>query len=265
MHLVLISTLILGAALNVVGLKINTTRHEAPIVRGNPTDVYYEVSLLYKTSTKVRGWLIGTPSKDGVGVEIRANFWGFPDEGPYQYHIHEAPIPANGDCAAAGPHLDPYKRGETPPCDIDAPESCQVGDLSGKHGPIWIAPGEAFVVKYTDFFLSTSPANPAYFGNRSIVLHTANGTRLNCGNFREVRHKHTTVPNAEEKPTYTTARGTSDSTTRILPIAAEAITETPRPPTASITSPMSFLSAAPTHAVEFSTSVMLATIVAFML
>lgn len=80
----LISTLILGAALNVAGLKTNTTRHEAPIVRGNPTDVHYEVSLLYKTSTKVRGWLIGTPSKDGVGVEVRANFWGFPDEGPYR-------------------------------------------------------------------------------------------------------------------------------------------------------------------------------------
>lgn len=84
MHFVLTSILILGAALNVVGLRINKTRHEAPIVRDNPTDVYYEASLLYKSSTKIRGWLVGTPSKDGVGVEIRADFWGFPDEGPYR-------------------------------------------------------------------------------------------------------------------------------------------------------------------------------------
>jgi Cu/Zn superoxide dismutase len=52
------------------------------------------------------------------------------------YHIHEKPVPADGNCTGTGAHLDPYKRGETPPCDASKKESCQVGDLSGKYGNI---------------------------------------------------------------------------------------------------------------------------------
>lgn len=48
------------------------------------------------------------------------------------YHIHEKPISADGNCTSAGAHLDPYKRGEVPPCDASMKETCQTGDLSGK-------------------------------------------------------------------------------------------------------------------------------------
>lgn len=50
------------------------------------------------------------------------------------YHIHEKPIPEDGNCTAAGAHLDPYKRGEVPLCNPDEPQTCQTGDLSGKYG-----------------------------------------------------------------------------------------------------------------------------------
>lgn len=43
-------------------------------------------------------------------------------------------MPADGNCTGTLAHLDPYKRGEDPPCDASAPASCQVGDLAGKHG-----------------------------------------------------------------------------------------------------------------------------------
>jgi len=52
------------------------------------------------------------------------------------YHIHEKPVPADGNCTGTGAHLDPYKRGEVPICDASKPETCQTGDLSGKYGNI---------------------------------------------------------------------------------------------------------------------------------
>ena len=73
-------------------------------------------------------------------------------------------------------------------CPGSAPEqaaTCQVGDLAGKHGKIDTAAlsTSSFQVSYLDLFLSTVPDTTAFFGNRSIVVHAANGTRLNCGNF----------------------------------------------------------------------------------
>lgn len=59
------------------------------------------------------------------------------------YHIHEKAVPENGNCTATGAHLDPYKRGEVPLCDVDNKKNCQTGDLSGKYGnmtgPDWTA------------------------------------------------------------------------------------------------------------------------------
>ena len=56
------------------------------------------------------------------------------------YHIHDQPVPADGNCTGTKAHLDPYIRGEKPPCDPTMPQMCQVGDLSGKHGNITASP-----------------------------------------------------------------------------------------------------------------------------
>ena len=96
------------------------------------------------------------------------------------YHIHDAPVPADGNCTTTLAHLDPYIRGEDPVCDKTKPATCQVGDLSGKFGKIESDPFEA---TYVDKYASLKPGIGAYFGNRSFVLHFANKTRISCANF----------------------------------------------------------------------------------
>lgn len=114
------------------------------------------------------------------------------------YHIHEYPIDPTGNCTIAGGHLSPFGRTETPPCDATNPATCQPGDLSGKHGNISQvaqASGNSgginlaantFQTTYLDLYLSTDANNVAFFGNRSLVVHAANGTRLNCANFTQM-------------------------------------------------------------------------------
>ena len=66
-------------------------------------------------------------------------------QGPFGYHIHDQPVPKDGNCNATLAHLDPYGRGPTPPCDSAKPETCEVGDLSGKHGKIPKGDGGQFL------------------------------------------------------------------------------------------------------------------------
>jgi hypothetical protein len=96
------------------------------------------------------------------------------------YHIHTAPVPADGNCTLTEGHLDPFNRSETPACDETLPQTCQVGDLSGKHGTITSDP---FTAMYTDDFPSTLQSSESYFGNLSFVVHFANKTRITCANF----------------------------------------------------------------------------------
>lgn len=103
------------------------------------------------------------------------------------YHIHDQPVPSNGNCTATLAHLDPYQRGETPACDPTFPETCQVGDLAGKHGKVELTNGSStFTATYTDNFASTLEGIGAFFGNRSFVFHFANTTRITCANFEAV-------------------------------------------------------------------------------
>lgn len=52
------------------------------------------------------------------------------------YHVHLKPVPVNGTCADTGTHLDSFVRGTEPPCDSSQPQTCEVGDLSGKYGKV---------------------------------------------------------------------------------------------------------------------------------
>ncbi|KAL1881322.1 hypothetical protein Daus18300_001175 [Diaporthe australafricana] len=104
-----------------------------------------------------------------------------PDEGgPFVYHVHMEPVPPDGNCNATLAHLDPFERGEKPPCDSALPMTCQVGDLAGKHGAITTSP---FETSYTDSFTATAD-DQSFIGNLSVVVHFANLTRITCANFK---------------------------------------------------------------------------------
>jgi len=120
--------------------------------------------------------------KDG-GVAVTLNINGGPQlsGGPFMYHIHEKAVPSDGNCTGTGAHLDPTGRGETPACDATNPKSCQVGDLSGKHTTCATIPGCS--KNFTDQYLSLTPGNAAFIGDKSIVIHYANKTRIACANF----------------------------------------------------------------------------------
>lgn len=101
------------------------------------------------------------------------------------YHLHVAPVPENGNCTATLAHLDPFVRGEDPVCNKDLPQTCQSGDLSGKYGDIPEGK-DTFEASYTDPFVSTLEGLGSFFGNRSIVFHYANKTRVSCASFEKV-------------------------------------------------------------------------------
>ncbi|QSZ32442.1 hypothetical protein DSL72_002016 [Monilinia vaccinii-corymbosi] len=129
----------------------------------------------------VKGSISAQANPDGTGVQFKIDFSNLPTSGgPYTYHLHAKPVPSDGNCTGTAGHLDPLMRGDLPACDESAPETCQVGDLSGKHGKITSDP---FQASYVDKFASTRPGSEGFFGNRSIVVHYANKTRITCANF----------------------------------------------------------------------------------
>ncbi|ROT36897.1 hypothetical protein SODALDRAFT_244397, partial [Sodiomyces alkalinus F11] len=164
---------------------------DAQIVSGNPPGLVYEAVLPEEPwasglsmQGNVKGSIVAASAPDGVGVEFRVRFSNLPtSDGLLSYHLHAAPVPEDGNCTQTLAHLDPYIRRGSPPCDASAPETCEVGDLSGKHGLIDPA-GGAFEAVYVDEFASLIEGQGAFFGNRSFVLHLASDlTRVTCANF----------------------------------------------------------------------------------
>lgn len=120
-------------------------------------------------------------SKTGKGVDFEVSIKSVTGSlAPAGYHIHDAPV--SGDCGTTLAHLDPYQRGATPVCDATKPETCEVGDLAGKHGKIDVVP---YTKSYNDLYASLKPGIGAFFGNRSIVIHAGDEakTRIACANF----------------------------------------------------------------------------------
>ncbi|TVY89896.1 Cell surface Cu-only superoxide dismutase, partial [Lachnellula willkommii] len=180
----------LAALLSCVGaLNITTgALGNATIVENNPPGVVYVATLPTKEFNdpndprgNIQGSVAATANPNGIGVSISVSFSNLPTSGgPFLYHIHDVPVPADGNCTSTLGHLDPFIRGETPACDATLPQTCQVGDLAGKHGKIEQDP---FIATYSEDFASTSQGLGSFFGNRSFVVHFANKTRITCANF----------------------------------------------------------------------------------
>ncbi|CAD0094439.1 unnamed protein product [Aureobasidium mustum] len=153
----------------------------ATVQKNNPAGVAYIASLNPTSKSNISGTVLALTSSDNVGVNFQIALTGLPAEGgPFLYHIHDYPVPSDGNCTATGAHVDPFLRGEAPPCDASAPATCQVGDLSGKHGK---PTNMTFSATYVDQYVSTVAGDGAFMGNRSVVIHYANKTRIACANF----------------------------------------------------------------------------------
>lgn len=140
------------------------------------------------------------------------------------YHLHVDPVPSDGNCTKTLAHLDPTERGEATLCDASNPASCQVGDLSGKHGSIQTS---SYTAEYTDDFTTTKEGLGAFFGNRSIVIHFANKTRITCANFElqndafvPATNKSYSAPSYLPTPTATSGAGGDDGASTPIPTAA---------------------------------------------
>jgi len=122
------------------------------------------------------------------GVSFSVNLTNLPSQaqyGPFAWHIHTLPVPGDGNCTATMGHLDPTNRGELVMCDASQPATCQVGDLSGKHGGK-ITTNGSFVTAFVDPYLSVQTESSGFFGGLAFVLHTGNTTRITCANFEAV-------------------------------------------------------------------------------
>ena len=130
---------------------------------------------------------------------------------PPVYQIHVDPVPTSGDCAPTLGDLDPYERGDSPVCEASQPATCQVGDLSGKHGEMAPEADSGFQVAYLELYVSTEPGLNSFFGNRSIVIQAHNLTRLACANFKLADGSPTPTPVSGGSTSSTSAAGPASS------------------------------------------------------
>lgn len=93
----------------------------------------------------------------------------------------------NGKCDGAKNVLDPFQRGDKPACDKKSPQTCQVGDLTGKHGEIPKFQGVISVKQsFQDLYLSFKKEDKSFIGNGSVIVKNAKGDKIACGNILEV-------------------------------------------------------------------------------
>ncbi|KNG52525.1 cytosolic Cu/Zn superoxide dismutase [Stemphylium lycopersici] len=166
---------LLGTATESLNQPTSTYRAVLPSVQYNP----------YVDST-VSGTIEAVGSARGVHFTV--NLSNLPSQaqyGPFAWHIHALAVPSSGNCTATAGHLDPTNRGELVMCDAALPETCQVGDLAGKHGGKIMTEG-SFSADFVDPYLSVVQGSKGFFGGLAFVLHTGNTTRITCANFEEV-------------------------------------------------------------------------------
>lgn len=187
----------------------------------NPAGAAYVAEL---RTGAIKGRILAIPAQD-KGTEFSVQFVNMPTQGgPFRkshhvyttyitntleaFHLHVNKVPGSNNCTETLGHLDPFIRGETPACDASKPETCQVGDLAGKHGAAepkganlvyearlvvesfqYLTYDTNFLTlthSFTDPYVSLTPGVGAFFGNRSFVIHFANTTRITCANFEPV-------------------------------------------------------------------------------
>ncbi len=137
----------------------------------------------------------GVTLQDGVGIGVNRMT---------EYHIHLRAVPESGNCTDTGGHLDSYVRGDSPPCDSSMPQTCEVGDLSGKYGTVagpdvkkaYVDPDGTLLEgryvltetdnRFNDPYTAMNIIQLGYIGNRSVVFHDASSARIACATLKKV-------------------------------------------------------------------------------
>lgn len=151
---------------------------KAPMITKNPKNIVAIADFPFGFDKKVNGYIVFT-AKEGKAVNVHVDLTGLPSEGPFPYHVHVKLVSVDGDCNKVGDRLNHYNASET--CvHKDRPYTCQVGDLSGKHGEIT---GREFETSYEDPYISLNPNSKSNIVGKSVVLHFANNTRFACADI----------------------------------------------------------------------------------
>ncbi|KAK4207095.1 superoxide dismutase [Rhypophila decipiens] len=179
------SLLLLATGLATLASAQNDTRvtgklGDARQVRNNP--VIGEVWQAKFNGPVVFGTV--TAVAHSVGVNYTIDVTGLDAaRGPYKYHVHARAVPESGNCTDTGGHLDSYLRGDTPPCDSTAPQTCEIGDLSGKFG---LEKGPVINKFFNDPYSALNIINLGYIGDRGIVFHEGSSARIACATLKKV-------------------------------------------------------------------------------
>ncbi len=218
----------------------------------------------YADGGNIEGSVTAVANPDGKGVLFTVKFSNLPKTGgPFSeflekttptlsrksmlttgpvYHLHVDPVPENGNCTATLAHHDPFIRGEATACNKDLPETCQVGDLSGKYGNVPEG-SDTYEKSYVDLYASTKEGIGAFFGNRSIVFHYANKTRITCASFELVadgdgghghddgEHKDGECTSSKSGVVLPTGGSGSNATTTVRPTGSGSGASPTGPPT----------------------------------
>lgn len=146
----------------------------APVVTDSPEGAKY----VAKFDNKLQGSVEFSSTSNG-SVSVNVDLDGFPASGgPFTYHVHEAPVPSDGNCTGTKLHLDPYNGNEN----ATEPSELEVGDLSGRHGKV---EGTSIDKSFVDQYISLNEDNKAFIGGLSVTIHYKNTTRLACANITQ--------------------------------------------------------------------------------
>lgn len=165
--------------LSVLALASVAIAGDTPIQSDSADQPSLQAKFEKSEKSDITGTITFEPANNG-SVLVKVDVEGLPSSGgPFPYHIHERPVPADGNCTGTKMHLNPYGGNEN----ATTPQGLEAGDLSGRHGKIQ---GTLLSTEYVDNYISLNPDSKTYFGDLSIVIHFANTSRITCSNLTEL-------------------------------------------------------------------------------